>query len=80
MCKSHSKSSVYKMDLKMKSKKVIKRRVVSDGIRNDDRVSVRLTPRQYFEMKEICKANDLRMSSLIRELVQRFLDRINGDE
>lgn len=64
----------------MKSKKVIKRRVVSDGIRNDDRVSVRLTPRQYFEMKEICKANNLRMSSLIRELVQRFLDRINGDE
>ena len=80
MCKSPSKSSVHKMDLKMKSKKVIKRRVVSDGIRNDDRVSVRLTPRQYFEMKEICKANNLRMSSLIRELVQRFLDRINGDE
>ena len=68
------------MDLKMKSKKVIRRRVVSDGIRNDDRVSVRLTPRQYFEMTEICKANNLRMSSLIRELVQRFLDRINCDE
>lgn len=74
-------SPVYTRGEKMKSKKsTYKRKVVSDGRCNTDRVSVRLTPRQYFELNQFCKRNGMRKSNLVRELIQMFIDKIDDSD
>lgn len=57
---------------KMKSKK---RKIVTDGRCNTERISVRLTPQQFFELNQYCKKHGLCKSGIVRQLIQIFIDR-----
>ena len=59
---------------KMKSKK---RKIVTDGRSNTERISVRLTPQQHFELGQHCKKHGLCKSEIVRQLIQIFIDRID---
>ena len=59
---------------KMKSKK---RKIVTDGRCNTERISVRLTPQQLFEFGQYCKKHGLCKSEIVRQLIQIFIDRID---
>ena len=59
---------------KMKSKK---RKIVTDGRSNTERISVRLTPQQFFELNQHCIKHGLRKSEIVRQLIQIFIDRID---
>ena len=58
----------------MKSKK---RKIVTDGRCNTERISVRLTPQQHFELGQYCKKHGLCKSEIVRQLIQIFIDRID---
>lgn len=57
----------------MKSKN---RKIVTDGRCNTERISVRLTPQQFFELNQYCKKHRLCKSGVVRQLIQIFIDRI----
>ena len=73
-CVNPETTLAYTEGKKMKSKK---RKIVTDGRSNTDRISVRLTPQQHFEFGQYCIKHGLRKSEIVRRLIQMFIDRID---
>ena len=73
-CVNPITTSPYTDGEKMKSKK---RKIVTDGRCNTERISVRLTPQQFFELNQHCIKHGLRKSVIVRQLIQIFIDRID---
>ena len=73
-CVNPITTSPYTDGKKMKSKK---RKIVTDGMCNTERISVRLTPQQFFELNQHCKKHCLCKSEIVRQLIQIFIDRID---
>lgn len=74
MCVNPPATLAYTEGKKMKSKN---RKIVTDGRCNTERISVRLTPQQFFELNQHCKRHGLRKSEIVRQLIQIFIDRID---
>ena len=73
-CVNPTATLAYTEGKKMKSKK---RKIVTDGRCNTERISVRLTPQQFFELNQHCIKHGLRKSEIVRQLIQIFIDRID---
>lgn len=44
-----------------------------------DRITVRLTANQYFELEQIAKENNLKKSALLRLLISKFIKDYYGE-